>query len=157
MAIIYSEEEIELLLQEQKFLPTDWRKRIALKSKRGHDEQHLDFTGNAEGKFRIIFRKSHINSLDFSIILATRIPQSNQFFRLLRYNGKSHEHTNHIEGVTFYDFHIHFATERYQRIGSREDGYTEQTDRYSDLYGALNCLIKDANIEVPPEPQSTLF
>lgn len=107
--------------------------------------------------FRIIFRRSHINPLDFSIILAVHVPQSNQVFRLRRYNGRSHEHTNHIEDATFYDFHIHFATERYQGIGAREDAYAEPTDRYSDLYGALKSLIEDVNLEVPHELQGNLF
>ena len=57
-------------------------------------------------------RQNRINLLDFSVILAVRVPQLNQVFRLRRYNGRSHEHTNQIESVTFHDFHIHFATER---------------------------------------------
>ena len=31
------------------------------------------------------------------------------------------------------------------------------TDRYADFHGALHCLIADANLEVPPEPQGDLF
>ena len=157
MAIIYSGEEIEQLVQERKLLPADWRNRISLKPKRGHSEQQLNFIGNASGQFCLIFRQSQINPLDFSVILAVQVPQSNQIFRLRRYNGKSHEHTNHIEDMTFYDFHIHFATERYQGIGAREDAYAEPTDRYSDLYGALNCLIQDVNIEVPDNLQGSFF
>ncbi|MCY3826541.1 MAG: hypothetical protein OXG10_04045 [Candidatus Dadabacteria bacterium] len=153
MAIIYSDEEIKLLVQEHKPLPIDWRKRIGLKPKRGHDERQLEFVGNVNNKFRIIFRRSHINPLDFSIVLAVHVPQSNQIFRLRRYNGRSHEHTNHIEDETFYDFHIHFATERYQGIGAREDAYAKPTD----LYGALNCLIEDVNFEVSHELQGNLF
>ena len=68
-----------------------------------------------------MLRQNKINRLDFSVILAVRVPQSNLLFRLRRYNGKSHEHTNHIEGDTFYDYHIHMATERYQEIGTRKD------------------------------------
>jgi len=102
-------------------------------------------------------RQNKINTFDFSIILAVRVPQSNQLFRLRRYNGKSHEHTNRLEDTTFYDFHIHIATERYQEIGMREDAYAERTDRYSDFHGALQCLIHDANLEVPLDPQGNLF
>ena len=105
----------------------------------------------------MIFRQNKINPLDFSGILAVRVPGSSQIFRLRRYNGKSHEHTNHIEAVTFYDFHIHVATERYQQRGTREDAYAEPTDRYGDFYGALRCLIDDANLEVPSELQGNLF
>ena len=72
-------------------------------------------------------------------------------------NGKSHEHTNHIEDETFYDFHIHFATERYQRLGTREDAYANPTDRYGDYRGALRCLIDDAHLTVATDPQGEFF
>ena len=157
MAIVFSDQEIESLVQEHKSMPDDWRNRIRLRSKRGHAERHLDVNGGAGNEFRLILRQSQINVLDFSIILAVRIPQSTQFFRLRRYNGKSHEHTNIIENVTFFDFHIHVATERYQDMGTREDAYAELTDRYSDIIGALQCLFIDANFDVPYEAQGTLF
>ena len=157
MAVTYLDQEIESFIQERKLVPADWRNRIRLRPKRGHDEQHLDLAGDTEGEFRLILRQNKINPLDFSVILAVRVPQSNKLFRLRRYNGKSHEHTNHIEDVTFYDFHIHVATERYQDIGTREDAYAEPTDRYGDFHGALRCLIDDVNLEVPPEPQGGLF
>jgi len=89
--------------------------------KRGHQERHFDITGVDGSEFRVILRQSTANVLDFSAILAVRVPQSSQVFRLRRYNGRSHEHTNHIEGLSFYDFHIHLATERYQELGARED------------------------------------
>jgi len=157
MAGIYSDKEIIALVQERKPLPTDWRTRVQLRPKRGHEERDLELTGDAGSEFRVILRKNDLNPLDFSVILAVRIPQSNQLFRLRRYNGKSHEHTNHIEGDTFYDFHIHMATERYQEIGTREDAYAEAVDRYADFHGALRCLIDDTNLELPPSDQASLF
>ena len=157
MAITYSDHEIESLIGERKILPDDWYGRTRLRPKRGHLERYLDVAGAATGHFRLIFRKSRENPWDFSVILAVRVPQSNRLFRLRRYNGKSHEHTNHIEGVTFYDFHIHFATERYQEVGAREDTFAEPTDRYSDIEGALECLIADAKFEMPPDSQRVLF
>ena len=157
MSRTYSDQEIKSLMEERKSLPVDWRDRIRLRPKRGHEEQHLELTGDAASEFRLILRQNKINPLDFSIILAVRVPQSNRLFRLRRYNGKSHEHTNQIEAVTFYDFHIHSATERYQEIGMREDAYAEPTDRYGDFHSALRCLIDDAHLEVPREPQSSLF
>ena len=123
MAVIYSDQEIESLIRERKPLPSNWRERTRLQSKRGHRERHLDLTGDTGSEFRLILRQSTVNQFDFSIILAVWVPQSTQFFRLRRCNGRSHEHTNHIEGVTFYAFHIHFATERYQALGAREDAY----------------------------------
>lgn len=105
----------------------------------------------------VSFTTSDRSPIDFSVILAVRVPGSNQLFRLRRYNGKSQEHSNRIEGVKFYDFHIHVATERYQELGTREDAYADPTDRYGDYQGALRCLIADANLEVPPDLQVDLF
>ena len=157
MAIIYSDQEIESLVRERKPLPTNWRNRTRLQARRGSSERHLDMTSDAGNEFRLILKQNAINQFNYSIILAVRVPQSNQLFRLRRCNGRSHEHTNHIEGVTFYDFHIHLATERYQALGAREDAYAEPTDRYSDFHSALQCMIADANLEVPPDPQGHLF
>ena len=74
-----------------------------------------------------------------------------------RHNGKSHEHTNQIEQSTFYDFHIHMATERYQELGTREDAFAEATDRFGDYESALRCLVDDCGFELPLSPQIDLF
>ena len=157
MPVTYLDHEIESLVREDKTVPADWRDLVRLRPKRGHNERHLDIAGDAGSEFRLILRQNRINLLDFFVILAVRVPRSNQLFRLRRYNGRSHEHTNQIESVTFHDFHIHFATERYQELGAREDAYAEQTDRFGDFRGALQCLAEDANLKVPPEPQGDLF
>lgn len=122
MAVTYTDAEIARLLAEEKPLPADWQQRFRLSSKLGHDERELIVAGRAGSQFRVIFRKSRSNSLDFSVILGVDIPLSNRLFRLRRYNGKSHEHTNQIEGDSFYDFHIPMATERYQLRGGRAAG-----------------------------------
>jgi len=157
MAGTYSDAEIAALIQERKPLPADWRSKIRLRPKRGHSERELDVSGAAGSEFRLILRQNKINALDFSIILAVNVQGSNRVFRLRRYNGKSHEHTNHIEDNTFYDFHIHLATDRYQKLGTREDAYAEPTDRFGDFHAALQCLIADAGFDVPPEAQGQLF
>ena len=157
MAIVYTDLEIGNLVKECKPLPSDWRDRVKLRTKRGHDERLLNLTGEDGNEFRLILRKSQINPIDFSVILAVQLPELNQVFRLLRYNGRSHHHTNHIEEETFLAFHIHTATERYQEIGTREDAYAEPTDRYGDFHGAFHCMMNDANLKVPEEPQGSLF
>ena len=141
MAVIFSEMEIKLLLIEPKTLPDDYRLRIQTKPKRGHRERELTVTGFLRTEFQLIFRESNFNPLDFSIILACFPPGSNTLFRLRRYNGKSHEHTNTLEAVTFYNFHRHTATERYQASGLREDTFAEVTDQYQDFAGAWRCLL----------------
>ena len=113
----------------------------------------LDLSGN---EFRLILRHNSINPLDFSVILAVRVPRTNRLFRLRRYNGKSHEHKNSVEKEIFYDFHIHTATQRYQVLeNKKEDKYAEVTDRYGDFNGALECLLEDAGF--PPDPQLRLL
>ena len=156
MPVTYLDREIDSLVEERKSAPGDWNNRIRLRLKRGHRERDLDLIGDGGSEFRLVLRRNTVNQLDFSIILAVRVPQSSQLFRLRRYNGKSHEHTNHIEEETFYDFHIHFATERYQSLGTREDAYAVPTDRYVDYHGALRCCIEDVNLAVAADQQGEL-
>ena len=131
--------------------------RLQLRPKRGHSERKLDITGANGSEFRLILRQNLLNVLDFSVILAYSVSSSSQVFLLRRYNGKSHEHTNKIERQTFYDFHIHFATERYQRSGWKDEAYAEVTNRYGDFQGALDCLIQDCGLVLPSNGQELLF
>jgi hypothetical protein len=157
MAARYTDSDIQQLLAERKLLPDEYRKKLKLREKRGHREAELSVAGAAGVEFRLIARQNSLNILDSSIILAVCPAGSNQLFRLRRHNGKSHEHTNQIEASTFYDFHIHMATERYQELGMREDAYAEATDRFGDFDGALRCLLDDGAFEMPADPNLRLF
>jgi len=148
MTIQLSDDQIGSLLAEPKILPEDFFSRLKLKPKRGHKEYEFDLVGENESGFLLIFRQNEKNALDFSVILAFLPKGTNQQFRLRRYNGKSHEHTNQIEKNTFYGFHIHTATERYQQSGYREDAYAEPSDRYADFNGAIGCMIRDCGFAV---------
>jgi len=119
MAAKYSDADIAILIAERKPLAEDFSSQVRMRNRRGHKEQELDIQGVSGNQFRLILRQSSFNVLDFSIILAHCPADTNQIFRLRHYNGKSHEHTNTIESDTFYDFHIHTATERYQESGAR--------------------------------------
>lgn len=156
MGARFSDEEIASLLNERKPLPPDYRSRIQLKDKRGHKERELDVTGVNGNQFRLVLRQNNFNQFDFSVILAVCPPNTNRVFRLRRYNGKSHEHTNNIEGSTFYDFHIHTATERYQEQGAQEDTYAEPTDSFSDFHGALARMFADCGFDIPQDRQLEL-
>ncbi len=103
-----------------------------------------------------MLRQNIMNALDFSAIFGYHMPGSSRVFRLRRYNGK-HYHTNRIEQETISGFHIHQATERYQAIGAKEDAFAENTDRYSTLSDALNCLLEDCKFVPPEDGQSSLF
>ena len=147
MAIRYTDQEIGELVQELKPFPTDWRNQFVTRIRRSNKEKHLDLIGDMGNKFRIIIRQSQFNESSFSVILGVHDPLLNQLFRLRRYNGNDHTHTNEIEKVKVQGFHIHFATARYQRRGLREDDYAEAINRYKDVNGAFECLIAEANLE----------
>lgn len=152
MATLLTDSEIGALISEAKALPNNYRERVVLKPKRGHKERELPLTGSLGSEFRLILRQSSFNSLDFSVILAFVSPTTTQQFRLRRYNGKSHQHSNPLDGTPpFYDFHIHVATQRYQEAGFREDAFAEVTNRYADFNGALSCLFADCGFILPEE------
>jgi len=143
MTIQLTDSEIMSLLAEPKILPENFRAAAKLKPKRGHKEYEFGVTGARGNNFLLKFRQNEINTQDFSVILLYVPKGSNRHFRLRRYNGKSHEHTNKIEENTFYEFHIHTATERYQQLGCDEDAFAEPTDRYATYSEALECMIRD--------------
>jgi len=158
MGIILTDTEIESLICETKTIhSSDLLKKMRLRSKRGHYESQLNMLGENQSEFYLIFRKNMINELDFSVILAVKLPSTGRLFRLRRYNGLSHQHTNRIEREKFYDFHIHYATERYQGLGMSEDAYAIATDQYPNDVEAIQFALSDAHITVPDGIQFRLF
>jgi hypothetical protein len=143
MILRYSDGEIETLVRAAKHGDLHRLRRPRWIAKRGHREADAGFIGGLGQPFRVVLRQNRLNPLDFSVILGLTPPSSTRLFRLPRYNGKSHEHTNRIERNRLYGFHVHFATARYQLAGLDEDGYAEETDRYADLPGAVECLLAD--------------
>ena len=145
------------MMAEPKQAPPGAHRPIPLTSKRAHKEGKVILLGDSGANYNLILRQNKKNACDFSVILAVRRGGSNQHFRIRRHNGNSHQHTNRIEKNVIYGYHIHYATERYQDIGMREDSYAEATSRYADLFGAVKCMIIDAKINLPPDPQMSLF
>ena len=139
-------------------MPPNYSGRLKLSPKAGHEERALDLPEPDTGVFRIILRKCLLNQLDFSVILGFIPPGESQPILLRRYNGRSHQHTNKLEReATFYDFHIHTATERYQvHPAFKAEHYAEVTDRYVDFQGAFRCLSQDCGLVFPPG-QANLF
>ena len=141
----YSDPEIEEFIQERKVLPNYWYSRLIRPNKA---KGELTIIGDKGNEFRIIVRPDDAIPLDFSVILMVT---SNQDFKLRRYNGWTGGHRNPIEKERIEGFHIHYATERYQRRGFKEETYAVPTERYNSYEGALRCLIKDANFVEPPQ------
>lgn len=100
-----------------------------------------------EGEWLIYLRHSKENVPAFSCGLKFAPKGRNQEFTLVRYNGKNHQHTNCLENEnTFYDFHIHTATERYQQSPHDDEHYAQPTDRYADIGGAFKILLFDCKV-----------
>ena len=150
MAIIYTDEEINELINEPKPLPEEWETDI-------YTLDHMEIKGEKGNLFRIIVRTDKEDPLDFSVILGVIHSYTTLVFRLRRYNGKTSPHINRIEGNEVAGFHIHEATERYQDRGQKEDAYAVETNRYSDVKGAIACLIADTNCVIPEKTQLNLF
>jgi hypothetical protein len=151
--------KIDELIAEPKHLPIGYRHTLLgkLKSVDAHKRSELRVMGTNNSEFYILVRQARANLLNFSLILRYSMIETTGVFILRRYNGKSHEHTNKLEGNRFRDFHIHFATERYQAQGFAEEAYAEVTDRYSDLDGALECMISDCGFIRPPDEPARLL
>jgi len=158
MEVFLTDIEIQDLITERKVMtvvPAELLRNM--REKRGHRGSEHIIIRPDDSSFIIKIRVSNENTLDFSAIIGYSPPNSSKLFLLRRYNGKSHEHKNKLEGeLAFYNFHIHSATERYQREGTKEEYFAEETDRYSTVQEALNCLIADCNITQPLNPQLQL-
>ena len=145
MDIKYTDQQIAELINERKVFPDDWRIQL-------NRNNSLYIIGENGNRFRVITNQNEKYPSDFSVILAVIDPKTGTVFRICRYNGMpKRPHNNKIEKQKIYGYHIHFATERYQERGYDEDTYAEETDRYNNLEGALQCLIQDANFELPAQ------
>lgn len=135
-----TDQEIKDLIDEPKRIncsATSLSRRIKIKRGKGvaHFQYSLKFPrNNEEGKWRIFLRRSKENPLDFSCGLGFIPKGRNHAFILIRYNGKSHQHKNQLENEnTFYDFHIHQATEKYQKSSHKNEHYARPTESLCGL------------------------
>jgi hypothetical protein len=153
---ILTEDDIDRLIKERKAIPDGLAvPQIRLSEKNKHRRKDFEVQGETN-RFIVKIRQSAVNPLNFSVILAYLLPGSYTVFRLRRYNGKSHEHSNTLEQQTFYDFHVHQATERYQSPGFKEDHYASTTNRFWNLESAVACLLNECGFRSPME-DSPLF
>lgn len=156
MEYYFTDNEINELTLERKGYSGTVEDLLKFKESDGHKRSAFEIP-RSDGSAFIVKLRQNTNTLnDFSAILAFQQKGVNKDFKLRRYNGM-HEHTNKLENIRFFDFHIHYATQRYQDAGRKEESYAEKTDRYSDIKGALKCLIDDCHIQIKTDPQVRLF
>jgi hypothetical protein len=151
MEIFFDDTAIATIISAPKLISSDDYDNLfhLSREKKQHKEKDITIPRDDESSYKLIIRSSKINPLDFSVILALCFSDSNRMFKLRRYNGKSHRHRNKIEDQVFYDFHVHEATERYQRLGVKEEYFAQPTSEYSDLTGAIRVCMKECNIAPP--------
>lgn len=157
MSYYFTDEEINSYISEEKIFPGTIEEFLIFKEFDGHKSASVELPRSDGSRFIIKLRQNLNDINDFSAIIVFQEKGNNKYFKLRRYNGKSHEHTNKLERNKFYAFHIHIATQRYQDAHRKEESYAEETSRYSDINGALNSLLNDCNIRIAINPQLSLF
>lgn len=152
--MVVIDSQIQGYINEKKTLPPDFK--TALKPRdNGHLHYECEIKGENGNTFTISIRQSKFNLFDFSVIFGVML--GNGIFRIKRYNGNSHHHTNKIENEAIDGFHIHIATERYQNEGFKEDTYATKSTKHWDLPSALKLMLIENNFKpTVPRGQSTL-
>ncbi len=153
MSSILTDAQIQRLIEEEKVLPADWRDCMNLKpAKDAQVRGKLEVMGSSGNSFVLYLRRLELDVFCFSAILAYKRLDTGTTFRLRRYNGKDHAHTNKIEmDEILFEYHIHKATQRYQEGGFDEDQYAEVTDKYSTINEAFGLLIDQCGFVKPLE------
>ncbi len=143
MEPLFTDEQIAALLSEGKPYERSKLSTSHMASVEAYYRSSIEIRGVSGTRFVVFLRRSILDRFNFSAILGVKPEGQSEPFLLRRYNGRSHPHSNPIEGDTFFDYHIHTATERYQRMGRKPEMYAVPTDRYQNLEAAVLCMIED--------------
>lgn len=124
--------------------------------KPGHRQRNFQACDQQDGsvRFSIYQRQNLRDDNDFSCGIEY-IPRVGTRLTLARYNGPSHRH-----GEIVYRPHIHRTTANAIATGRKPESEAEETDRYTNLEGALRCLVEDFHLQglsVPNDDQASLF
>ena len=120
---------------KEKLIDKDLRKDYRVSSL---DSQH---------EFILFTRQNTLISENFTAGLRWKSKTGEEII-LIRCNGSDHIHGNKIEQTKFGPAcHVHIATERYILAGKKVESFAEETTEYETLEGALNHLVKLANIK----------
>lgn len=123
---------------------------VRAKNKDGTEQYNykLKTTGETEYEMMLYTRQNLREGMEDSFSCGLRWNAPNgEVLTLVRYNGSSHSHPNHLEGeVLGFECHIHTATEKYIKANRKPEGFAQTSDRYHTVKGALHCLVTDCNI-----------
>ncbi|SRR6266446_1428059 len=148
---------IGMLVSEAKHIPYGLcSPHRAMPQRNGNYQKTFDVSAPSGNEFVVKLRQGVVNPANFPVILGYKIPVSYTVFRLRRYNGR-HPHSNHLEGERFQNFHIHMATERYQKVGCDEESYAQETNLHWDLNSAIERMLEDCGFIRPQDEDLPLF
>ena len=146
-----TDREIEELLSVPKYIQNKDRKKMNLAPSESVPfvRFNIELEAQSDFKFFLYGRLSSDDPTDFSAILKAVNRKTAFDANLLRCNGSAHEHRNKLEKNLVSGTHIHKVTERYlETMRFPPEGFAESTDEYSNFDGALECLMKMANIHI---------
>lgn len=109
----------------------------------------VEATNNSNHIFQVYKRQNTREGMenDFSCGISWVSPNG-ETITLRRYNGSSHRHPNHLEGVRLeFESHIHYATEKYIKANRKPEGFAIATKQYETLEGAFHCLVTECKIK----------
>jgi len=162
--VFFTDAEIDALVREPKFSGHSVDSILrSMSAKTGKEKLHMQTSitfarSNGTDKWLIYLRSSTKKPLDFSCGIEFISARMQAKLTIRRYNGKSHEHTNKLENMDpFYDFHIHQATERYQRSHHDDDTFAMPTNLYVDFPGAFKTLLSECHVVVTADKQENVF
>lgn len=149
----YSDEELAGLRSAPKQVTNP---RARWTKKPGHRQRNFQARDQQDEsvRFSIYQRQSLHDDNDFSCGIEF-IPRVGARLTLARYNGPSHRH-----GEIVYRPHIHRATARAIAAGKKPESEADETDRYTNLEGALRCLVEDFHLDglsISNDNQTRLF
>ncbi len=116
MIYYFTDTEIGKFVLESKKYDGPIENFFRFKESDGHKKASIELPRPDGSMFVVKLRQNKNMVTDFSVILTYQEKGANQDFKLRRYNGR-HEHTNKLEKLKFFDFHVHYATQRYQDAG----------------------------------------
>ncbi|TPR80636.1 hypothetical protein FJV18_04075 [Acinetobacter baumannii] len=93
--------------------------------------------------FKLYMRQSVLDEDNFSCgISFTKNGEDD--ITLARYNGSNHVHVNKSDGQRFeFQCHIHQANEESFKVSKKIEHHAIATNRYTNLQGAIQCVIQD--------------
>ena len=149
----YSDEELAGLWSAPKRVSNP---RARWTNKLGHRQRNFQACDQQDDsvRFSIYQRQNVHDDNDFSCGIEY-IPRVGARLTLARYNGPSHRH-----GEIVYRPHIHRTTARAIASGKKPESEANETDRYTNLDGALRCLVEDFHLQglsISNNNQASLF